>query len=994
MEKQPLSAKNGNTILMSAEKQQTTHTSGNARSGILRHAACVLLFALLPFVVGAQYYTSGEDPAWVKWRQIQSRRFTLIYPSSLDATAQRYAWLFDRIADSVYAPLGVRPARMPVVLHAYNVSSNGLVSWAPSRMELLTTPPTDAYAQAWDKQLALHETRHAAQMTKLGGGAVKILHFFTGEQAEGLAAGIIIPGWYLEGDAVVSETALSGAGRGRSPNFLMPQKAYLENDVHFTQDMWKNGSYRYLMPGNYVYGYIISTYAYLKGGTQTFDRTLDYTVKHPYAIPPFDRGLRKYTGRNEEELQKESFAELKKMYRRDDSLRGNDVPHRPLTPRNRDYCAFRYPVMTGDRRTVAVKNTLHSAAQLVEIDSSGHVHTLRAIGDVNSSLHLSRGVVYWTETVPHRRWAQQSYSVIKAYDLRRRKLYTLTHGTRFFGVSINAGGTQLATVENTPEGESRIVVIPYIYSDARKPPELLPETARHIPAPRHQVWNHVVWYPANDTLLVATLLTDNGCGLYEVNLISKKYTALIEDNFQDIKRPAASGDFIAFESGYDGANNIYAVKTNGDTQTTPVYKLTNARYGAFDAAFNAAGDSMTYVNYHTYGYEPVRIATDSLLWQANDFNQPYRFAWADSLSKTAHINIDTLTPPSAIRYPSKPYHKAGHLFRIHSWLPFYFNPDVISQLALDRFANAITPGAILFSQNTLGTAIGWVGYKYEYGFHSGHLGFTYKGWVPVIEYSMDVNDRYAMQRNVLNNRVASRDMPSLSSTVRLYIPFNFSSNGWQRQLIPQIDGHFTNDIFDTNTSSYPNGYLLGVVTWFHRRNMAMRELYPRWGYMLRMWYLRPLADAVFSDMKALQLTTYLPGIAPNHSLQLKAGYQTQNNSIHPSGQALPQTRGYTHLIYPDEITLNADYSFPLFYPDWNISYVAFFKRVQMNLFTDYAILSAGATKQTIHTAGFDFLIDMHLFRFAFPIAAGFRCAVPLPAGISPSFNLLFNIRFH
>lgn len=958
-----------------------------------RQAAFVFLFALLPFVADAQYYTVGEDPSWVKWRQIQSRRFTIIYPSALDATAQRYAWLFDRLADSVYAPLGVHPAKMPIVLHAYNVRSNGLVSWAPSRMELFTTPPTDAYAQAWDKQLALHETRHAAQMTKIGGGAVKILHFVLGEQAEGLAAGIIIPGWYLEGDAVVSETALSGAGRGRSPNFLMPQKAYLESDVRFTQDMWKNGSYRYLMPGNYVYGYIISTYAYLKGGTQTFDHTLGYTVKHPYAVPPFDRGMKKYTGRNEKQLQKESFAALKEMYRHDDSLRGNDAAHRPLAPRSHDYCAFRYPAITDDHRTLAVKNTLHSAAQLVEIDSLGHVHTLRSIGDINSSLQHSRGVVYWTEAAPHRRWAQQSYSVIKAYDVRSRKLRTLTRGTRFFGVSISPDGTQLATVENTPEGESRIVVIPLIYNDARRPPKLLPEAARRIPAPRHQVWNHTAWYPASDTLIAATLLTDNGCGLYEVNLASKSYTTLIKDNFQDIKRPAASRDFIAFESGYDGVNNIYAIKTSRNPPTS-IYKLTNARHGAFDAAFNAHGDSMTYVNYHTYGYEPVRAATDSLLWQADNFMQPYRFAWADSLSKTAHINADTLTLPSVIRYPSKPYRKLDHLFRVHSWLPFYFNPDVISQLTLDRLANTITPGAILFSQNTLGTAIGWAGYKYEHGFHSGHFGFTYKGWYPVIEYSMDVNDRYAMQSNVANSRVASRDMPFLSSTVRLYIPFNFSSNGWQRQFIPQIDGYFTNDVFDTNSSSYPSGYVLGAVTWYHRRDMAMRELYPRWGYMLRMWYLRPLAEAIFSDVKAIQATTYIPGILPNHSLQLKAGYQTQNNSARPGGRALPLARGYTYGIFPDEIILNADYSFPLFYPDWNISYVAFFKRVQMNLFTDYAILFTGAAKQTKHAAGFDFLVDMHLFRFAFPIAAGFRCAVPLTDGISPSFNLLFNIRFH
>ena len=36
------------------------------------------------------------------------------------------------------------------------------------------------------------------------------------------------------------------------------------------------------------------------------------------------------------------------------------------------------------------------------------------------------------------------------------------------------------------------------------------------------------------------------------------------------------------------------------------------------------------------------------------------------------------------------------------------------------------------------------------------------------------------------------------------------------------------------------------------------------------------------------------------------------------------------------ITAGVDYALPLFYPDWNIGPLAYFKRVKMSAFLDYA----------------------------------------------------------
>jgi hypothetical protein len=152
----------------------------------------------------------------------------------------------------------------------------------------------------------------------------------------------------------------------------------------------------------------------------------------------------------------------------------------------------------------------------------------------------------------------------------------------------------------------------------------------------------------------------------------------------------------------------------------------------------------------------------------------------------------------------------------------------------------------------------------------------------------------------------------------------------------------------------------------------------------------------------VQLTTYSPGILPNHSLQLKAGHQWQN--LKDKFYYLPFTllsppRGYQSVMFEKETVLSADYSFPLFYPHWNISWIAYFKRVQMNLFSDYATLTNHQGSQRNLSVGFDLTVDGNLFRFDFPVNAGIRCAFPLTNNTpstgrpSPTINFLFDIKF-
>ena len=130
------------------------------------------IVALLFYAVSAsaQFYTTGDDPGSLKWSRIRTGHYDVIYPCGLDSLAGEYAlnlekYRLDVSRSAGYAPGEYTRTRMPVILHAYNAQSNGVVVWAPKRMELFTTP--QAYSpepMPWIQNLAIHESRHVAQM--------------------------------------------------------------------------------------------------------------------------------------------------------------------------------------------------------------------------------------------------------------------------------------------------------------------------------------------------------------------------------------------------------------------------------------------------------------------------------------------------------------------------------------------------------------------------------------------------------------------------------------------------------------------------------------------------------------------------------------------------------------------------------------------------------------------------------------------------------------
>ncbi|NMB51057.1 MAG: hypothetical protein GX999_01855, partial [Bacteroidales bacterium] len=155
---------------------------------------------LVPFSVSAQYYETGQDPASLKWLQIKTNRFKVIYPENYGNNGEKFALALEKAYNDISFLYPDSRFRIPVIIHNYTTQSNGYVAYAPRRMEIYPTPEQNTIPLDPARQLALHELTHVLQMESLNKGFSKFMSIFFGQQFPGAMAALL-PLWYLEGYA-------------------------------------------------------------------------------------------------------------------------------------------------------------------------------------------------------------------------------------------------------------------------------------------------------------------------------------------------------------------------------------------------------------------------------------------------------------------------------------------------------------------------------------------------------------------------------------------------------------------------------------------------------------------------------------------------------------------------------------------------------------------------------------------------------------------------
>lgn len=957
---------------------------------MLRHLQNCRLFVLiagflLPFVsmpAFSQFYERGQDPSFIKWKQIRTENYQIIFPESYTREAQRLANILEYAYNYVSFSLKNKPRKISVIIHNYSVRFNGFVAWAPKRMELYPTAPQNIYPQDALEQLALHELRHVVQVDKLHQGLTRILYYVFGEMATGVISGML-PIWYLEGDAVATETALSNAGRGRLPSFEMKLRSLsLEKGGVYRYDKAYLGSYKDYVPDYYQYGYQMIAYTRQKYGNRWWDQSLNYVARNPFLINPIHFSLYNNLGLNKRRLYDATFRELGRQWSAD-ATKLHYTSFDTLNVRNGDlYTSYRFPQYLNDSVIVTEKTSLDKIPRFVTLNKDGKETVIHCPG-FHDAVRLSavNNTLLWTEIIPDIRWGNRDFSVIKKYDITTGEETLLTWNTRYFSPSLSPDGKNIATIEVTIQNQERLLVL-----DSKNGAVIrkisIPEKA-HAMMP---AWSK------NGGCIYLILLTENGKSIQKIDLVSEKWEVVLEPGSHDIMTIAPGQKYLFFHSTYSGIDNIYAV----DLANKNVFQVTASRNGAFDVAVSPDGKRIAFSDYCSAGYNIGEKVLNYPEFKALDEVGKIGNEWHAVLASQEAEVIETSDVPKK-QFEVNPFRKFPHVFHFHSWAPFYTD---LNEIGLDNFQ--LYPGFMLLSQNKLSSVVSSIGYAYKESRHQFFSTLTYKGQYPVIDLSLNYGGAPLVIPDTL--AVSSSD---LSFNSRIYLPLNLTRNRFVRALIPSFETEYRNLYIHNDESNlfekglWTNRYRLYGYNYL---KLAHRDFLPKWGQTIDIryannWFNREEQGSIYS----LQMSFYFPGLIPNHSIRLSGGIEKRSNvkrMFYYNSLNFP--RGYnSSIVTPlakNMQRVSAEYSLPIWYPDINISSILYFKRLRGSLFYDYCRGKVFNSESSdfnpdydIYTStGSSLVLDFHFLRIRFPISVGVEYAY-LPMIKSNEFSMILNI---
>ena len=816
-----------------------------------------------------------------------------------------------------------------------------------------------------------------AQMQLPGNGFLRPMTWFLGETWAPAVWFAYLSRCLSEGDAVTVETALSPGARARTADFLNYYQVALDQGDTRNWYRWRYGSYKHYTPDFYKLGYVtVAGARYLYDDPLLMGKALQESRRYPWMLSTANlkKVVREHSGKPFKASFQDILGAYQEVWSADAAARGQLTPLEQVTPEASFPVEYSSPAVLGGRVYLLRQGYLQTP-QLGYLDDFDRFRAIRPFASHTSALFPCEplGRLYWSETVPSPRWSLSGKSIIRYYDSVSGKVADITRTGRLYNPHPSPEGRRLSAVEYPFSGGSAVVVL-----DAISGAEL-----RRTPAPDGVQAVEAAWL--GETLYV-TGISWEGYGLYTLSPEGVWGTELAP-GIQKMVRLSSGDGFLEWVSDRDGTNALYRYSP----ATGELVQRSVTRYGATD--FCTAGDQVYAVGQTLGGRMLFKAPEAALVQRPVRFSDTHTYKIEDAITRQEGSLGDLWSREPVEMSSPRRYYKFPHLMRFHSWAPAYVNYDAVQTGSFDfSFKNA-SPGLSAYFQNTLSTMSGMVGYAFHPSDadpaqwrHTLHARFTYSGWYPVIEASVDFNDAEASQYNqvvLVRDDLAAiqllsrgRNLPQLVGTVRTYLPLSWHKGGVASGLVPQLSYSLSNNVFDNGLFLLdyplqlpgagavfePRAAQPARLTYLRRASASVRgyvmlprarsQVYPRWGIGMEAGAsVRPGMELYAPNVYAY-LYAYTPGFFRTQGLRLTATWQEQlrrgwlpfqwgENTANtlPRGFSSPATVNIPRL-YARQFKFTADYAVPIYVGDLALPPVLYIRNFLLTPHADLTVLTA------------------------------------------------------
>ena len=910
----------------------------------------------------AQYFNSGADPSHLRWSHIQVGNYNLVFPAKSLDMAAKFGCVLNAIGP-VTNTMQTRIRPLPLILHPYAAFSNGTSVLAPRRIELFPKQPIALETNDFIPQLVIHEMRHFAQMERLNTGFTRWAGYLLGDQAQAIVLGIHVPKWLLEGDAVLTETLLSDAGRGRMANFIQPLRSKLISGKDLYYDRVMLGTYQDILPNEYLFGYFLAARGRMLSDPMLWSDALGEIGRNPFNVNGLSGITSPKTGFRFSKLLVETLEWLRDYWTDPAHLEKAPDALRVLVSDSSLYQNYFRPQRMEGSSVICLKKSINNLPAFVAVDESGTEKLITRPGSIEDAGFSYRdGRLIWAELIRDPRWENRSWSDIFSFDLKNNRKKRLTHGKRLFSPEFNVKGNRIAAISEEPDGSSCV--------------RILDGTDGHLMttvlAAKNEHFSYLCWGGRPDELWAITT-GQTGRKIVRVILNGQPPEVYFDGGQLDITCPVYHEDWLYFCGPSGTAQGLYRMNCrNGRTE-----HLFGHPHGV--NYLSASGEDLLLSVYSADGYRPAFIPFAAMKGKQVTGIDPIDEPVTDIIQRgPEEFPIDIEFRGDQFK-PAR-YSKAAHLLRFHSWSPVFVDPD----------AYRVSPGVVLMTQNDLGTLTGWTGYQWEKTDRTNNLvaSLKYDGLYPSLK--VDLNSKFF----TADTGELVRDYPEgyrhgYRQTARFgaSLPLRLSSGAWSRAFEPGIFYAVEKFAYKgfppltTKTTSSAGVSLYASIV----RNLSYRDLFPKWGFSFRGSWFRYFADGAKANNLTGRLMLYLPGMLPNSSLRILNSSNLISFGQNYSVQDFP--RGQVIYNALSSYNLKIDYSLPVSYPDYHVSWLIYIKRIKANLFFD-----AGTPLEEINwffSTGLDVTFDFNLLRMGIGMESGLRLMY-FPTTRKPGIEFLYS----
>ena len=919
----------------------------------------IFLFLLFSIHSFSQFYISGTDPSSIRWRIIKSKDFSLVYPRADSLVAKVFYNSFSRYADSMQFVMPGPKLTLPLLLHTSSSISNGVTSWAPRRIELFSRPPFDTYAQPWADQLAVHEYRHALQMNALKIGLTGTLSSIFGEVVPGAVAGLHLPTWLLEGDAVYSETLLSKAGRGRDPLFINVFRAQLHRQDGWTYNKSAFGTYNKTQANSYEFGYQMVFYTRNLSSRNIWPQAISQSGAQAWRPAALSYAIKKKTGLPLSAIFEKMADSLK-------ALPVETPTGSNITPKLRKESSLLYVKSINASMFTAIQRIPGERDRIIIWDTTQKIKRTISVGRVDpSSLTANNGIIYWTEISQSTRWSHLSWSELWCYDTHKKSKKRLSNKSSWYNPSVSSDGSLLALVEWGQSNNSKILVFSTSDPKAlRKRKKLQP--LHTILFPAGQIAMKPVFMTNNS--LICIVLEGNSKALYEIDLSNSHITRVSDKIKTLLDDPCAISQSECLVTTQLNDEAIIAIYNRIRKQFIPVAR------GSFGAAMSSITNSgeIIFGTYTPYGWQARKGSISDTIIFANK-SQQVKSEVNTALNRFYQEDFRQFEKPKnhTDSIITSNYSKLSHLFKFHSWTP--------ASISVDN--EEVYPGISFFSQNLLGTMITTAGYEYKDspGKHKFYTNISYTGLLPVL--TLEVNDEIGKTSyyNKSNRRIIG-DYNVLSTSLKASIPMVFENGNRITRFTSSFEAGFDHvnvyfndpDAPEKLINNYPTiGFTLNLT---RITRLSALDLQPRLGFgIYTELKICPKSKIEQYASFAIQPTLWVPGFTRHSSLRLSLGFESRTREVdNPFGLILSMPRGVADIPFRMAGHFSSTYRFQIAYPNAGSMMFLYIKRIHGALFFDQSTIRINAEDYQISSYGTELWCDYHLFRIQIPFSTGIR----------------------